>query len=130
MTAVSALKEEIAKIGYSAIESDYVFSDVFAPSGANRVAPLAAFTQTPPSYRNAALAVVEAKGRTPIELTTSYRALCAPLLFVIDGDAVVVWRVAAEGAPSEIARTSLDQLRALFLEKAVLWGPESVQRAK
>ena len=130
MTAVNALKEEIARIGYSAIESEYVFCDVFAPSGADGVVPLAAFTQTPPSYRNAALAVVEAKGRTPTELTMNYRALGAPLLFVIDGNTVVVWRVAAEGEPSEIARTSLDQLHALFLENAVLWGPESVQRAK
>jgi hypothetical protein len=55
MTVVSIFKEEIAKIGYLAIESDYVFSDVFAPSGADRIVPLAAFTHTPPSYRNAAL---------------------------------------------------------------------------
>jgi hypothetical protein len=130
MTPVNAFKEEIAKIGYSTIENDYVFSDVFSSSGFDRVVPLAAFTQTPPSYRNAALAAVEAEGRTPTELATSYRALGAPLLFVIDGDAVVVWRVTAEGAPSEIARTSLDQLHALFQANAVLWGPESVQRAK
>ena len=46
MTAVRALNEQIAKIGYSAIVKDYVFSDVFAANPMNRKAPLAAFTHT------------------------------------------------------------------------------------
>ena len=66
--ARGTVREEIAKIGYSAIVSDYVFSDVFAPSGASRKVTLAAFTHTPPSYRNAALAVVHANRRRPMEV--------------------------------------------------------------
>ena len=130
MNALHVLREQIAKIGYLAIERDYVFSDVFAASGIDRVAPIAAFTHTPPSYRNAALAVVEAEGRTPTELTANYRALGAPLLFVVSGETVGVWKVTADGMPRQIAQSNLDELYGLFSEHANLWGPESVQRAK
>ena len=57
---IRAIRDCIVKLGYSAIEKDFVFSDVFTPSGADRTVPVVAFTNTPPSYRNAALAVVEA----------------------------------------------------------------------
>lgn len=130
MNALRLIRDEMTKIGYAAIEKDYVFSDVFTPHGQDRTVPIVAFTNTPPSYRNAALAVVEAQGRTATELTTSYRALGAPLLFAVEADAVVVWRVTVDGSPSELARTPLDQLHALFSQNAVLWGPESLQRAK
>jgi len=130
MNAIRVLQKQISKIGYATIERNYAFSDVFIASGASRVAELAAFTHTPPSYRNAAIAVVEAEGRTAAELTTSYRALGAPLLFAVSGDAVGVWQVTADGAPREIARANLNQIHALFSEHADLWGPESVQRAK
>jgi hypothetical protein len=130
MTVLDLLQKHIAKIGYSAIESDYIFSDVFSASRIDRVASLAAFTSTPPSYRNAALAVVEAKGRTATELTANYRALGAPLLFVVSGETVGVWKVTADGLPRQITQAAPDQLHALFSENATLWGPESVQRAK
>ena len=80
MNAFRIIREQIAKLGYSAIEKDYVFSDVFTPAGTDRVVPFVAFTNTPASYRNAAFAVVDALGRSASELTSSYRALGAPAL--------------------------------------------------
>ena len=130
MTAVLTLKEEIAKIGYSAIESDYVFSDVFAPSGADRVVPLAAFTHTPPSYRNAALAVVEAKGRSAEDVVTDYRALGAPLLFVIEDQQVTVWEVHPKERPTIHRQATLDQLGALFAANQEIWSPQRIHSAK
>jgi hypothetical protein len=65
MTAASILQQEIAKIGYSAIVEDYVFSDVFAKIPVDRKASIAAFTHTPPSYRNAAFAVAHRDYRSP-----------------------------------------------------------------
>ena len=59
MTAVRALQEEFANIGYLAITRDYVFSDVLSASTPNRRVPVAAFTHTPYSYRNAALTDLE-----------------------------------------------------------------------
>lgn len=130
MTALRELQRQIAKIGYFAIERNYVFSDVFSAMNPNRVASIAAFTNTPTSYRNAALAVVEADGRSVAELTHDFRALGAPLLFVVTGDTVVVWQVTASGSQHEVAHASLDQLQAMFSEHASSWAPNSIHRAK
>lgn len=130
MTALARLREEIVKIGYSAIENDYVFSDVFTATGTNRKAALAAFTNTPPSYRNAALAVVEAEGRKASDIATEYRALGAPLLFVIEGTEVAAWQVKAEGGARAVAHAQLDQLQAMFSTHMDEWSPEPIHRAK
>lgn len=105
MKAASALQEEFANIGYSAIVRDYVFSDVFSASAPNRKVPVAAFTHTPYSYRNAALAVIEGDQRPAIEVVSEYRALGAPLLFVIEGNEVVVWQIRAGATPREVNET-------------------------
>lgn len=126
------LREEIGRIGYSAIVEDYVFSDVFASPSRDRTVPLAVFTHTPPSYRNAAFAVVaDPKGRSPEQIASEHRALGAPLLFVIEGDDVRAWQVRAEGGPRLVARAATqDQLRNLFAQRREAWGPRSIQRAK
>ena len=62
---VNVLRNEISSIGYSAVVSNYKSSDVFAPMAVDRTAVSVAFTQTPPSYRNAALAVVNAENLQP-----------------------------------------------------------------
>jgi N-6 DNA Methylase len=130
MTAVRALQEEFANIGYVAIVRDYVFSDVFAASTPNRKAPIVAFTHTPSSYRTAALAVVEADQRPVLEVISEYRALGAPLLFVIQGDEVVAWQMKPRSAPREIGRSPVNQLPALFATYREAWSPLSIQRAK
>jgi hypothetical protein len=99
--AVGLLREELAGIGYSAIESDYVFSDVFARSWLDRKVPLSAFTHTPPSYRNAALAVT-----------------------------IPAWEVRGEGRPRIIAEARPDELPAPFAEHRKVWNPLSIHRAR
>jgi hypothetical protein len=130
MTAVRALQEEFANIGYIAIVRDYVFSDIFSASTPNRKVPVAAFTHTPHSYRNAALAVVEGNQRPASEIVSEYRALGAPLLFVVEGNEVVVWQVRSGAPPQEIARSHVNQLTALFSQYRESWSPLSIQRAK
>ena len=130
MTAVRALQEEFANIGYFAIVRDYVFSDVFSASAPNRKALVAAFTHTPYSYRNAALAVVESDRRPAIEVVSEYRALGAPLLFVVEGNEVVVWQIRSGAAPREITRSHVNQLPVLFSKYREAWSPLSIQRAK
>ena len=130
MTAVRALQEEIIKIGYSAVEREYVFPDVFTSAGTNRVAALAAFTYTPPSYRSAALAVVQANGRKPVDIAREYRALGAPLLFVVDGTDVTAWQVKFKGEARALASAHLNELQAMFSAHADEWGPDAIHRAK
>jgi hypothetical protein len=130
MTALGMLSEQIAKIGYSTIETDYVFSDVFQASGVNRKVPLAAFTHAPPSYRNAALAAVESDGRDAIDVAIEYRALGAPLLFVVEGQRVTVWQIHPELRPTIHREVELSQLSALFSENRETWTPQRIQNAK
>ena len=121
MTVLSMLGEQIAKIGYSTIETNYVFSDVFQSSGVDRKVPLAAFTHAPPSYRNAALAVVESHGRDAMDVAIEYRALGAPLLFVVEGQRVTVWQMHPELRPTIHREATVDQLGALFAENRDVW---------
>ncbi len=132
IAAMSLLREELAGIGYSAMENDYVFSDVFARQRLDRKVPLAAFTHAPPSYRNAALAVAESYRREPVDVVSDHRALGAPLFFVVDSrtDAVTVWQVRAEGRPRVIAEVRPDELPALFAKNRDSWHPLSIHRAK
>ena len=130
--AIGLVRQELAGIGYSAIENDYVFSDVFARSRRDRRVPLAAFTHTPPSYRNAALAVAEAGRGSQADTVSALRALGAPLLLVVDGHAntVTVWQVRAEGRPEIIAEEPLEKLPSLFAKNRNIWNPLSIHRAK
>jgi hypothetical protein len=130
MNASLQLRIEIARIGYSTIVNDYVFSDVFATSAPDRTVPLAAFTHTPPSYRNAALAVVEIAEGTGSEIAPDYRALGAPLLFVIEGQRVTVWEVHPSTHPTIHRQTTLDQVSALFAANRDSWNPQRIHNAK
>ena len=127
MTPRSRLRKEIEKIGYSAIIDDYVFSDVFASSPVNRKVPVAAFTHTPPSYRNAAFAVLHAETGPPEDTVSGYRALGAPVMFVIKGDDVTVWQVRPETGPVHLGSANQDQLSELFYENSEAWAPQSIQ---
>ncbi|HEY3136614.1 MAG TPA: N-6 DNA methylase [Blastocatellia bacterium] len=132
MTAVRAFRTELINAGYEAeaIVSDYVFSDVFAETPQDRRVTLAAFTQTPPSYRNAALAVIDTHGVDAAKIVADYRALGAPLLFVLSGQEVIVWQVRSEGAPRAVARVQLDEVAHLFASHRQDWSPSAIHRAK
>jgi N-6 DNA Methylase len=130
MNASQQLRTEIAGIGYSTIVNNYVFSDVFSTSTPDRTVPLAAFTHTPPSYRNAALAVIEIAEGTGSEVAPDYRALGAPLLFVVEGQQVTVWEVHPSGRPTIHRRTTLDQVGSLFAVNRDVWGPQRIHNAK
>ncbi len=130
MSAVPLLREELAGIGYTEIVADYVFSDVFAPAPFNRSVRLAAFTQTPPSYRNAAIAIVESDQREPAEIAADYRASGAPLVFVVRDRAVIVWQINASGSPSAFHQTTVEHVRELFNRHREIWSPRRIQSAK
>jgi hypothetical protein len=130
VTAIRLVRDELAKIGYSVVVNDYVFSDVFASSPRDCTVPLAAFTHTPPSYRNAALAVVEVEQGTGGEIPDDYRALGAPLLIAIDQQQVTVWQVRYGDRPRALRHAGLDQLGTLFFENRDDWAPQRIHAAK
>jgi hypothetical protein len=130
-TATALLREEIKKIGYSAIVENYKFSDVFASGpDVSRTIPLAAFTHTPASYRSAAIGIVQEKGKGAESAVREHTALGAPLFFVIEGETVTVWQAYAIGPPRLLERVQLNAIAHLFDTKTPVWSPDAIHRAK
>lgn len=130
--ALKIIEEETRQLGYrdDAVRRNYTYSDVWASgSGATRSVQFAAFTQTPPSYRSAAFAVVEADKRNVDALVSEHRALGAPLMFVVETDFVSVWQVTG-GRPRLLCRATLDELPKLFADRREEWKPDTIHRAK
>lgn len=132
MNAVVAIEREFTRLGYApaALIRNYTFADFLAEQSIDRRIPLAAFTQTPSSYRNAAAGVIAADGRAIAALLDDYRALGAPLLFVIEGDLIGVWQVRTSGPPRQLARVRASDVPSLFSHYEEQWRPATVHRAK
>lgn len=76
------------------------------------------------------MAVVEAQGRDARDVATEYRALGAPLLFVIEGEQVTVWKIHHQLLPAVHRQAWLNQIRGLFEENRNDWAPQRIQNAK
>ena len=131
MQHLSAFRQAFGSLGYgaSAIIEKYVFSDVLAALPQDRTVGLAAFTQTPPSYRNAAIAVVADEGASVASITP-YRALGAPLIFSVSGDQVTGWQIRADAPPRVVVQAPMSKLEVLFDQHREVWAPLSIHRAK
>ena len=128
-TIVAAVSEGPRRIGYAANTCfPTTACRLLSPDGDTRRVAVAAFTQTPPSYRTAAFAVVEAHsgGSDLIDL----RALGAPMIFAIAGEVVELWQIHADQNPVRIAVTSAEGLVDLFARHAEYWNPRAIHRAK
>ena len=133
MTALDRIVEQSRRIGYrsDAILRDYVFNDFASPAPrATRTAPLAVFTQTPPSYRSAAFAAAEVAPGDAETTVRAHRALGAPLFLVVEGKEVSVWQIYASGPPRMLERVPLASLENLFEAKKQIWSPDAIHRAK
>ena len=132
MNALTAVHGELFRLGYrsDALLRDYVFADVLSQESADRSVDLAAFTQVPPSYRNAAIGVVNVTSSDASEIIASRRSLGAPLFFAISEKSVEVWQVLSSGQPQKLATTTLATLPQLFAAEQDHWNPDAIQRAK
>lgn len=132
MNAVDYIAKAARDTGYrsEAVVADYSFADVLADTNPTRTVQLAAFTRTPPSYRSAALAVVNGEGRQALEVVSEHRALGAPLLFVINQYDVTVWEVRSKVPPRAIETVELGGIEDLFKRHRASWHPDAIHRAK
>ncbi|MDE0453728.1 MAG: N-6 DNA methylase [Chloroflexota bacterium] len=73
---------------------------------------------------------MKAGPENPQHLVSNYRALCAPVLFVIDSDEVSVWQVRGDLPARMIEKTHIDQVPALFEKNLEQWEPHAIHRAK
>jgi hypothetical protein len=130
VSTVQTIERELRKLGYApdALINNYSFANVLSAEGEERHVDLAAFTETPESYRSAAFGVIT--GNADQCAITERRALGAPILFAIGKSEVEVWRVGVQGSPRLLERVSLDALPDLFARNADRWRPQAVHRAK
>lgn len=131
MSALASIEQGLRGLGYeaAALHRAYSFADVLDPAAETRTVALAAFTQTPESFRSAAFGVVEGAPDSAAAVMAN-RALGAPIFFSIDGDDVGVWAVGARTAPQLLERLPVDQLPVLFARHRDSWTPQALHRAK
>lgn len=131
MNALASIEQELLGLGYGAeaLHRGYSFADVLNPSAQTRTVALAAFTQTPESFRSAAFGVVENEPDSAGAVLAN-RALGAPIFFSIDGRDVSVWTVSARQAPRLLERVPVRQLSELFDRYRDSWTPQALHRAK
>ncbi len=128
-----AVASEIKNLGYEGalLQEDYSFVDWFQPGEPKRVAPLAAFGQTPTTYETACLAVVPTAQKSGAKLVSDFRALGAPYVFEILEDSVSAWGVSRDPKLAHQLRLfHPDEVAAVFAKNAERWSPDSVLRAK
>lgn len=132
MNVVNAIEDAALSTGYrrEAIVRDYAFADVLDPADPTRQVALAAFTQSPPSYRSAAFAAVSAGEGEESELVRAHRALGAPLLFVVEGERLSLWQVRGEKPLCMHERVRVGDVARLFEENQDKWCPDAIHRAK
>jgi hypothetical protein len=131
MNALASIEHGLHALGYEAetLHRAYSFADVLDPAAATRTVALAAFTQTPESFRSAAFGVVQDAPDSSAAVMAN-RALGAPIFFSIDADDVGVWAVGARQTPRLLERVRVDQLGDLFERYRDRWTPQALHRAK
>ncbi|CAH0354364.1 N-6 DNA methylase [Sphingobium sp. CECT 9361] len=132
MSFIDVIERESVKLGYrgEALRRDYAFSNIWGEGDTTYSVPFAAFTQTPPSYRSAAFAVIEASPDTAAEVIRAYRALGAPVFLVIEPTQISAWQVHANKPPHKFAEFGLDAIPLFFSERRDSWAPDRIHRAK
>jgi hypothetical protein len=132
VNVVDVIANAAVSNGYrrEAVLRDYAFADVMDPKATTRRVALATFTQTPPSYRSAALGVVTEDRRDPYVVVSEHRALGAPILFIVAQGEVGVWQVRTATPPRLIDRLPPAELPALFERNRDVWQPDTIHRAK
>lgn len=131
MNALASIEHGLRDLGYSsgALHRAYSFADVLDSNAETRTVALAAFTQTPESFRSAAFGVIQNEPDSPAAIMAN-RALGAPFFFSINGDDVGVWAVGARTAPRLIERVPIARLPDLFARYRDTWTPQALHRAK
>jgi hypothetical protein len=132
VNVVETIADAALSNGYrrEAVVRNYAFADVMDAKATTRKVALAAFTQTPPSYRSAALGVVTDDRRDPYVVVNEHRALGAPILFVVTQNDVGVWQVRTATPPRLIERLPPAALPELFERNRDAWQPAAIHRAK
>ena len=80
---LSEIRNQLNELGYvdDLIKENYAFDDAASHLRKDLHIPLAAFAQTPPSYRSACIGVLSPNGNSGENFVSEYRTLGAPFVF-------------------------------------------------
>jgi hypothetical protein len=126
------LRKSLEALGYksSDVVEDYQFAAVDEPAMPVRDLALAAFFDSPPSYRTAAIGVVELQNNCPAEqVLAQQRALGAPFLLAISANSIAAWAQTSHG-PAKIDEAAISDCDEFFQRHAGQWSAQSVRRLK
>lgn len=128
---VSAFRRGLRDLGYAPrlIKEDYAFADVLVRGERVRRVTLAAFGQEPTSYRTACIGAIAGNHETEPDLN-EYRALGAPLVFILGPNEIGRWKMTAEGDPEQLETFAPDRLQDVLNQHRHEWGPQDILRAK
>ena len=130
--AINLIKEKFHSIGYTKdlLVENYSYADVSDDDNPVKKIPLAAFSQSPPSYRTASFGVAVSNGQVSDEFVHNFRFLGAPQIFEISVGSISLWKIKGKGMPSRLDTVNVNELNSLFDANKAEWSPQGMLRAK
>lgn len=132
MIAAAQIKSSLMALGYLSGEilEGYQFAAVNEPGKPVRESLLAAFFDSPPSYRNAAFGVIEEPSEAAAKAAVDAQvALGAPFMLVLGRERVSAWTYARDGA-SKMDEAPASEWDSFSAKHAAHWSAASVRRLK
>lgn len=119
-----------AEFASEAVLRDYPYADYLGNSQLVRRVPLAAFSETPPSYRSARVAVtLTAADQASDHELSSLRGLGAPRVVTIGPSQASVWRFGEDGRPAPVEDHPRGDIANVIRTRAVDWTPSAILRS-
>lgn len=130
---LKSIKGGLESIGYDSrwVKSDYSFAHYSRDGAETRKAPLAAFSASPFTYRNACVVVAFSNGVEGEDAVERYRNVGAPLIIEVkSNDTVLPWenrsdQVKPIGKPFPVGK--IDETFGKYQSQ---WNPEAIDRVK
>lgn len=128
----SVVYDNLSCLGYSKnlLHKDYSFDDATTVLPLERKACIAAFAQSPPSYRNACIGVVEAQEKHGIDNIINFLSLGAPLFLELYPDHVKTYYAVNIKKVTYLETIPIARLQQAFEKNSERWSPNTIFRAK
>jgi hypothetical protein len=131
MIQTAQLKKALLQLGYEPgnVHLDYRFAAVDIPQRPIQSVEVAAFLESPTSYKNAALAIVRATDdESAAPAVAARRSLGAPYLVVLTPRTAAAWTYTSNG-PTRIQQVPIQEWETLF-ERPNTFTPQAVRQLK
>lgn len=114
-----------------AVLRDYAYADYLGPRQEVRQVALAAFAETPPSYRSACVAVAALEeDEVASERLSSLRALGAPRVITLGPSRASIWKLRGKGRPEHLEDRPSNEVANVIRTSAADWSPQAILRAR